>query len=316
MTNVRRKALLGLATLMAVGVGALATPAAAHAAADSATISVGGLVLEPTERGYAGTLEVTVQNTGTEPAYLGLAIVEPIANSWQGLVVEDACVWNWNTDGRRTIYCGTGSVFQPGEVRRVDSKLRSLSKTRKYAMEALGGEIGLTFNDGTSGPLTPFSTLLRSTTGSVADPRPFVQDTQSNITLKTGKALKLTKDADGRFRGRLAVTVTWRGNAPHQYVPVTPSGLPENFWVEGTDPDGGMPCWNGCDAPGGEFMQGETRTFSLHRVRPGGRRGRRLRHAHRDERGHVGQPLGDHARRRPVGQHPHLHAQGSRLTVG
>ncbi|MEU7819915.1 hypothetical protein [Catellatospora sp. NPDC049133] len=264
MTNAGRKVLLGVAALMAMSVGALAAPAAAHAAAeDSATVSAGTLVLEPTERGYVGTLEATMQNTGTEPAYLGLAIVEPIANAWQDIVVEDACVWNWNPDGRRTVYCGTGSVFQPGEERRVDSTFRVLSKTRKYAMEALGGEIGVTFNDGTSGPLTPFSTLLRSTTGSVADPRPFVQDTQSNITLKVGKALKLTKDTDGRFRGRLAVTVIWRGNAPHQYVPVELVGLPEGFWVDGTEPDADLPCWQGCAAPGGEFMQGESRTFSL-----------------------------------------------------
>ncbi|WP_144122206.1 hypothetical protein [Catellatospora sichuanensis] len=264
MTNGRRRALLGIATMMAVGVGTLATPAVASAAeATSASVSIGSLVLEPTDRGYAGTLATTVTNTGTEPAWLSISIVEPVANSWQKIEIDDVCFWNWNADGRRTITCGIGSQLAPGEERRVDSTFRVLSKTRKYAMEALGGEIGVLHNDGTSGPTTPFSALFRSTTGSVADPRPFVQDTRSNITLKVGKALKLKKDTDGRFRGRLPVTVTWRGNAPHQYVPVDLVGLPDGVWADGTDPDGGMPCFTGCAAPGGEFMQGETRTFDL-----------------------------------------------------
>ncbi|GAB4046702.1 hypothetical protein [Catellatospora paridis] len=263
MTNVRRRALLGIATAMAVSVGALAAPSVANAAADnSATVTIGNLVLEPTERGYLGTLDTIVQNTGTEPAYLGLVVVEPIANSWQITEIDDACVWNWNTDGRRTVYCGLGGQFQPGEQRDVDSTFRVLSKTRKYAMQALGGEIGVSFNDGSIGPLTPFSALLRSTTGSVADPRPFVQDTQTNITVKTGKTLKLRRDADGRFRGRLPVTVTWRGNTPHQEVYLDLQNLPDGFWPDGTDPQSG-PCFSGCPVPGGEFMQGETRTYDL-----------------------------------------------------
>lgn len=264
MANVRRRAVLGLATLMAVGAGALVTPAAANAAAeDSATLTVGSLVLAPTERGYAGTLEVTVQNTGTEPAYFGVTFVEPIAGSWQGLVVEDACASGWTADGRRIIGCGVAKTLQPGEQGRVDAAFRVLSKTRKYAMEAPGGEVRVNYNDGTPGPVAQFSTLLRSTTGSVADPRPFVQDTQSNITLKVGKAVKLKKDADGLFRGRLPITVTWRGNTPHNEVFLNLLNLPDGYWPEGTVPDSGGCFMGGCPVPGREFMPGETRTFEL-----------------------------------------------------
>lgn len=265
MTLVRRRALLGLATMMTMGFGTLVTPVAASAAEGGpVTVSVGSLALEPTDRGYTGTLATTVRNTGMEMVELSaVAIVEPVANSWQDIDVDGTCTFNWNADGRRTIFCEPGIGLAPGEERRIESTFQVLSKTRKYAMEALGGEVTVSVNYGTFRSTAQFSTLFRSTRGSVADPRPFVQDTRSDITLKVGKALTLTRDVDGRFRGRLRVKLTWHGNAPHQSVPVVLLGLPSGVLAEGTDPVGGMPCWIGCEAPGGAFMQGETRTFDL-----------------------------------------------------
>ncbi|WP_330465177.1 hypothetical protein [Micromonospora zamorensis] len=50
----------------------------AVAAPGDTAASVGRLVLEPTNRGYAGSLPVAVVNRGQDASYLGLTITEPV----------------------------------------------------------------------------------------------------------------------------------------------------------------------------------------------------------------------------------------------
>jgi hypothetical protein len=69
----------------------------------------------------------------------------------------------------------------------------------------------------------------------------------------------LTRQADGSYAGRIPVTMTWGGDAPHHELGAEFT-FPEGVEFQGVDPS--EVCagyW--CSVPGGRFMVGETRTF-------------------------------------------------------
>ncbi|GAA1898997.1 hypothetical protein [Asanoa iriomotensis] len=243
------------------GAGLMLLPAAAaHAApAPTASVSADRLVLEPGSRGYTGTMPVTVRYRGAEPAHLTVRITEPVQGSWKDLELGAPCLYHYTDDGRRIGICHIDGEFQPGETRVLDATFEVLTKTRTFAMSLPAAPITVGVTDVMTGTWTQtdadtYNTRFRSTDGSLANPRPYVRDTESNASVTVGASVTLTRGEDGSFHGRLPVTVTWKGDVAHEYV-FLDAKLPSGIWVEGTDPDYGT-----FASP---MMQGETRTFDL-----------------------------------------------------
>lgn len=256
-----------LAGLLVLG-GVLAPETTASASSvDSttiATIQVGDLVLDPGARGYTGTLPVTVKYTSREPGYLDLTITEPVAGAWQSMANGEGCVWGTVTEGRRTISCYIGS-FTQGESRDVSSVFRVLTTPQPYAMSAVTVDIAATRVDQPVGKVKQYTTKFRSTKGSLRNPRPYVQDTQSDASISTAGAVTMVRQADGYYLGHLPMKATWNGDAAHWLLNID-AALPDGWIVWDTDPQSGYPCAGGCSVPGPngpQLMQGETVGFDL-----------------------------------------------------
>jgi hypothetical protein len=239
------------------------TVTTAQAAEPTVAVQAGRLVLEPGERGYRGLLPVTITYQGDDATSVNVNFVEPVTGSFVTILPSDACVF-WPSDnpsdnGRRDVSCG-GGEFQPGETRRVDLEFQVLTTPRDYAMRAADTTIEVALNPNSAVRATATSrTLFRSTTGSIAKPQPYVQDTQSDLSVTAGDAT-LTEQADGSYAGRVPVTVRSASDVPH-FEAFAEFALPAGFTVTGTDPE--SMCGGGCYVPGGQFMQGESRTFDV-----------------------------------------------------
>ena len=270
MTPIKRM-LACAATLATIAtLGATTTPAAA-AADPTAPVSVTRLILEPTDRGYVGSIRITVRNTSAQPIVPSVGFVEPVAGSWLRITPIGGC--STYLDGfdppasPRAITCRLDRILQPGEQIRLTAEFRALTRTRAYAMSAPNKTVyvGDGFAEGEYSGSATFTTRFRSTGGSLANARPYVQDTQTNATLTTANTLVLARmpGPDYNFVGRLTVTVRWRGDTPHDRVGVGVS-QPEGVGIVGTDPPSENCGFTSCEVPGGPFMPGEVRTFDLY----------------------------------------------------
>jgi hypothetical protein len=251
--------------------GALAlVPATSAAAATaspkvSATITVGNLIMEPTSRGYVGTLAASVKWNGPDNGWLSLYVVEPVAGAWQSMANGDGCTWFYAADGRHANTCIV-SGLHPGEVRDVTQSFRVLTTPRPYAMSEPSADIWAQQIDTTISKTKHYSTTFRGTDGSLSNPLTYVGDKLSDASLAVGSApVAMVRQADGSFLGRLPVTVTWNGDAPHWYVWID-AALPNDWFVWDTDPTRGFGCPGGCEVPGPNgtgLMQGEGVSFDL-----------------------------------------------------
>ncbi|MET8147665.1 hypothetical protein ACIBSW_07040 [Actinoplanes sp. NPDC049668] len=252
----------GLIATAVIATTMVGTAVAAEAAVSTLEVKAGRLVLEPGARGYVGSLPVTITYRGDAPDYANFTFVEPVAGAFDGLTPSDACLYLNLVDGRRGITCGVpGGDLKPGKRRHFTIDFEVLTTPRPYAMQAADTTVDVSLGSQPDVRATASSkTLFRSTTGTLVRPRPYVQDTQSDITVTTGNAT-LTAQEDGTYAGRVPVTIHWAGDAPHEEL-TAQIQIPSGFdWI-GTDPS--EPCaGNWCSVPGGRFMAGETRTFDL-----------------------------------------------------
>ncbi|MGI5211915.1 hypothetical protein [Plantactinospora sp. CA-290183] len=242
--------------------GAATAAVTGSVAPRDAAVSVGRLVFEPTDRGHLGSLPVTVTYRGTEPGYLNLTVVEPVAGSFEGLTPNDACLFGWAPDGRRrSIHCGVpDGALAPGERRSFTVDFWAPTAPRDHAMSLAGGEVSVYSDDPADGVTKPFDTLFRSTTGSLRNPRPYVQDTETDATVTAGTA-RLLRQADGSYAGRLPVTIRYAGDAGNDFLSVDFT-LPDGVQIEGIEPTE-VCAGNWCAIPGDSFAAGEERTVEL-----------------------------------------------------
>ena len=134
------------AALLAFSAPAAAAPAGHGLDAD---VSVGQLVLNPTERGYQGNLPITVTNRGRADTYFSVTIVEPVAGSIGNLSPDSACGFQGLQDNRRVVNCSVpGDNLKPGERRIVHCRLQALTTPRGVAMIARGGRVEVNVGDG------------------------------------------------------------------------------------------------------------------------------------------------------------------------
>jgi hypothetical protein len=270
LTHVRNAALVALsAAISATIIGSPAQAAPDEAAASSVSVSLGRLVLEPGPRGYTGSLRVTAKYQGDEPAYLNLSITEPVDGSFVGLDPIEACVFGTNDAGRRVVECGfPGERFEPGERRQVTVDFGVLTQPQAYAMASAAGQITVrSGSEPAASDTGSFVALFRSTAGSLRHPRPYVQDTTTDLTVTAGAAALVRQD-DGTFAGRATVTVRYGTDAAHYQVGLEVT-LPDGVRFDGVEPPeacGGL----SCVVPGGPLMQGEVRTFGVLLSAPAG----------------------------------------------
>lgn len=244
---------------------ALTTPAAAATplAAPGPTISVGQLVFEPTERGYQGSMSVTVTN-GANSGYLSFNILEPVAGSLRDTDPVSPCFYTGLVAGRRMANCAVpGDTLKPRQRRTFSVTFEALTPTQPYAMSVAGGRVevqaGETVTDGVD-----FGTLFRSTSGSLDNPRPYVQDSQAKASISTGTTSAiLVRQPDGSYLGRIPVTVRWAGDAGHDSLWAEATALPAGVQIWGTDPQDMPSGGNWFTVPGGRCMTGDLRTFDV-----------------------------------------------------
>jgi hypothetical protein len=260
--TITRRLLTGVlgAGIALLGAAAPAAAAPAAAAPGDSSVSVGRLVLEPTDRGYAGSLPVTVTYRGDAPAQLDLTITEPVPGAFAGTTPADPCFYS-SARPVRTIYCQVpGGALQPGERRRFTVDFQVLTTVRPYPMSTSGGRVTVATGDGNPANDTAgFTALFRATTGALGDPRPYVRDTGTDATVTAGAA-SLSRQEDGSWLGRVPVTVRVNGDAAHDAYWLAPT-LPAGVRLVGIEPEGS--CAAHCEVAGGPFVPGEERTVSL-----------------------------------------------------
>jgi hypothetical protein len=254
----------GLVTAAVVVASTVGAAGVAHAAAPTVDIQAGRLVLEPGARGYHGSLPVAVTYRGDHPDYANLRIVEPVAGAFTGMTPSDACMINppEAAGAGRVLLCGVpGGDLQPGQRRRFTLDFEVLTTPRAYAMSAAATsvEVALGSTPDVTASATA-ATLFRSTTGSVRNPQPYVQDTRTDISV-SAQDTTLVRQEDGSYAGRVPVTVHFAGDAPHFELGAEIT-LSDGVEFHGVDPEEACGLLS-CPVPGGKFMAGETRTFHL-----------------------------------------------------
>ncbi|MFI2646633.1 hypothetical protein [Micromonospora fulviviridis] len=247
---------------------ALAAPAAAAPAGRSpdADVSVGRLVLDPTARGYQGSLPVTVTNRGPVATYFSIVVVEPVAGSLGNLSPEEACGFGAPEGNRRTATCSVpGGDIEPGESRKFSIAFEVLTPTRDVAMIAEGGRISVNVGDGEDevADRATFAARFRSASGSLRNPVPYVQDSRARASITTAGAVTLSRQEDGSYLGRLPVTVRWAGDTAHELLWADATGLPAGVVIWGTDPQDMPGFFTNFVVPGGRFLTGEQRSFDV-----------------------------------------------------
>ncbi len=265
MRGLVARGLVVAAVVAGVGLG---VSGPAQAAAEDLTVSATRLVFEPGERGYTGTYHVTVTNTGVEPTYANVRIVEPVTGAFVGLRPNEACLTDWSGPGPNAHVCTVpGGQIAPGAARKFRVDLAVLTAPQAYAMSPADTTTTIVGPDSTLLATASSRTLFRSTTGVLTRPRPYVQDDFTDLSVAASD-VTLAEQADGSFLGVLPVTVRWDGDAPH-FDLVVETLVPEGFEFRGAGPD--VMCGLvECVVPGGAFMQGESRTLELQIGAPAG----------------------------------------------
>ncbi|WP_141725435.1 hypothetical protein [Micromonospora pallida] len=156
-----------------------------------------------------------------------------------------------------------GGSLDPGEQRSFEVDYEVLTTTRTYPMAASGGtvEVGV-HGSGTGYDRAAYPARFRSTSGSLGNPVPYVQDSQAEASVTSAGAVTLIRQPDGSFTGRLPVTVRWSGDAAHDMLYVNAT-LPGGVRIWGTDPQDAPSSFTSFEVPGGRLMQDEERTFDV-----------------------------------------------------
>ncbi|BCJ40553.1 hypothetical protein GCM10010168_81130 [Actinoplanes ianthinogenes] len=269
----RTLARAGVITL-AIGATLLGGAAAVQAApAGAVSVSVNRLILEPGTSGHTGSVRVVLKNRTNEAWSGAVAVIEPIAGTYLETSGASGCTGGVTSDNRQIAYCYLDHDLAPGAREVLTVSFRSPAKPQAYPQIAPAtGSVEV------AGTSAEFPALFRSTTGSLRNPRPYVQDTASALTVTAG-AVTLTPQADGTFAGHLPVTVRNDGDAPHSGLLtelVAPAGV-DGAYLAGSGPCIGanvLPVPDGAYGVGcsvsGQLDEGRSRTFDWTITAPAG----------------------------------------------
>ncbi|MEU1360419.1 hypothetical protein ABZ356_11330 [Micromonospora zamorensis] len=253
-------ALLGLTATVATTGPAVAAPVGAG----DRTLSVGKLILSPTDRGYKGSVPVTVTNTGSATDYFYYKLREPVPGAFR--LGDNSCdsFDRRVEENRRVFNCSltdNWADLAPGESVRNVLDFEVLTNPRTYPMSMAGGWVEVYSVSGELVAKKSFGAQFRSTAGSLAHPRPYVQDIRPDAGIESvGPA---TLDPEGSGNLYVPVTVRYRGDAPHFSLYIKASPLPAGSLIQYTVPADGPVGSDRALVPGVQMMSGEVRSFGL-----------------------------------------------------
>ncbi|MDG4806318.1 hypothetical protein O7634_06070 [Micromonospora sp. WMMD1120] len=241
-----------------------AGPAAA-APADAPTVTVSRLVLEPTERGYRGSIRVTVTNNSDSTDHVTFQIREAVAGSFSG-GPESLCESDGVSEGRLVRSCAfpRSSELAPGERRQATVDFQVLTSPRSYPMIADGGLVTVQSANVGSLETIPFSARFRSLDGTLTRPQTYVQDALTNASVEL---IGPVTDGPENTR-RVPFRVRYSGDARQLANSLTATPLPAGSMILFTEPFDGPVYSAQAFVPGGLLMQGEERDVALYITRP------------------------------------------------
>ncbi|MFF5178536.1 hypothetical protein ACFY2Q_11005 [Micromonospora sp. NPDC000316] len=254
--------LLGLTATVASAGPALATPAGAG----GRTLSVGKLILQPTERGYRGSVPVTVTNTGRTTDYFHYKLREPVPGAFDSSDLN-CDMFDMRVEANRRVFncalTNNSVALAPGESIRNVLDFQVLTNLRNYPMRMTGGWVEVYSTERGLVSRTSLDALFRSTNGSLHRPRPYLQDVRPDASIELDGPVTVFPGGEGNLR--VPVTIRYRGDAPHNSFTVRANSLPEGsvFWH--TDPGSGPVGSDGAlvPVPQLQLMPGEEYSFAL-----------------------------------------------------
>ncbi|SCE88304.1 hypothetical protein [Micromonospora chokoriensis] len=253
--------LLGLTATVATTGPAVAAPADGG----DHTLSVGRLILTPTDRGYQGSVSVTITNTGSATDYFHYKLREPVPGAFQSDDLNCDMFDMRVEQNRRVFNCALTDNWvdlAPGQSIQNVLDFHVLTDPRQYPMIMSGGWVEAYSTNGGLVASTSVNALFRSTTGSLIRPRPYVQDAQPDASIRLNGPVTEFPDGEGNLR--VPVTIRYDGDAPHNSFQVQASSLPAGSVLRHTDP--GSPVGSGgalVPVPGMRLMPGEEYSFAL-----------------------------------------------------
>jgi hypothetical protein len=154
-------------------------------------------------------------------------------------------------------------VFEPDERQTIVIHFDGFAAPEPWARSTERGNVTVTAADDPSGALrgetARYAAVLKSSTGSVRNPRPYRPSSQYDLSLALGEAT-VTRGVDGVYTVRVPVTLrnhtdAYNVGALVRIVPPAGAGFP------GVDPP--VPCTSICEVPGYRIMvAGEERRFA------------------------------------------------------
>ncbi|WFF01580.1 hypothetical protein [Micromonospora sp. WMMD964] len=252
--------LLGLTATVATTGPAVAAPAGDD------TLSVGRLILTPTDRGYQGSVSMTITNTGSATDYFHYKLREPVPGAFQADDLNCDMFDMRVEQNRRVFNCALTDHWvdlAPGQSIQNVLDFHVLTDPRQYPMIMSGGWVEAYSTNGGLVASTSVNALFRSTTGSLIRPRPYVQDAQPDASIRLNGPV--TEFPDGAGDLRVPVTIRYDGDAPHNSFWVQAGSLPAGSVLRHTDPGSGPVGSGGAlvPVPGIQLMPGEEFSFAL-----------------------------------------------------
>ncbi|WFE51690.1 hypothetical protein [Micromonospora sp. WMMD1155] len=252
--------LLGLTATVATTGPAVAAPAG------DGTLSIGRLILTPTDRGYQGSVSLTITNTGSATDYFHYKLREPVPGAFQSDDLNCDMFDMRVEQNRRVFNCALTDDWvdlAPGESIQNVLDFHVLTDPRQYPMIMSGGWVEAYSTNGGLVASTSVKALFRSTTGSLIRPRPYVQDAQPDASIRLNGPV--TEFPDGAGDLRVPVTIRYDGDAPHNSFWVQAGSLPTGSVLRHTDPGSGPVGSGGAlvPVPGIQLMPGEEFSFAL-----------------------------------------------------
>lgn len=255
-------ALLGLTAAVATTGPAVAAPAGA---ADR-PLSVGKLILSPTDRGYKGSVSVTVTNTGSVTDYFYYKVREPVPGAFQPDDLNCDMFDMRVEENRRVFNCALTNNWAdlaPGQSIRHELNFHVLTDPRQHPMIMSGGWVEAYSINGGLLASPSVNALFRSTTGSLIRPRPYVQDAQPDASIRLNGPVTEFPGGEGNLR--VPLTIRYGGDAPHGSFWVQARSLPAGSVLQSADPGTGPVGSDGVlvPVPGLQLMPGEEFSFAV-----------------------------------------------------
>jgi hypothetical protein len=253
---------LAMAALSVGGTAAAAAPAGQLAQARGPAtfvVDAGPLVLNHDGNHYAGNLPITVRNTGGEAAQ-STALRIGVPSGLKFIGSDGIC-----TFGVDEVFCDLFGVIEPGARQTFSVSFGAWAAPAARAR--ITASAGLTVTPNSAGQpgaaSDTYAGVLRGSTGSIRNPRPYAPATVARTEVTAGPAsvTELPGTTGTReYEVRIPVTVHAGNDIPNDFGQVRTTA-PEGSGFVRTDPS--TVCGSTCDVPGDWLAAGNTRTFAI-----------------------------------------------------